>query len=364
MRKAHAWAVSDWGLAIFMGFPGGSDGKESTCNMGDMGSIPGLGRSPGGGHGNPLQYSCLENPHEQRSLAGYGPGGCKESDMPEWLSTAQHICIYIKTTLTYSWMKATVIKHYKWPKTGGGKRRKPTPAHSGHPTASLGLLSSSASIPYKEKLTVECEPPFMSERAIWQGPDPSNKPMLPVHLQLQGYWDLTFQSDYQSSCSGAPCISHMLHHRGQPASMAGEWPEHLAFELYIFIPCLPRTAFWRSSTTPALKHSTPQNAALACATPTFLSFPDGLKNVLILHQICKKRWSEWALRLNPQEVADPACWFLWKRRYFAVTFHLFCCLYYARIMRIWRTRLTESIPPLIGRVWSIKGNRKSISKLS
>ena len=44
-----------------MGFPGGSDGKESTCNAGDLGSIPGLGRSPGGGHGYPLQYSCLEN---------------------------------------------------------------------------------------------------------------------------------------------------------------------------------------------------------------------------------------------------------------------------------------------------------------
>ena len=42
-------------------FPGDSDGKESICNVGNQGSIPGLGRSPGGGHGNPLQYSCLEN---------------------------------------------------------------------------------------------------------------------------------------------------------------------------------------------------------------------------------------------------------------------------------------------------------------
>ena len=42
---------------------GGSDGEESACNVRDLGSIPGLGRSPGGGHGNPLQYSCLENPH-------------------------------------------------------------------------------------------------------------------------------------------------------------------------------------------------------------------------------------------------------------------------------------------------------------
>jgi len=44
-----------------MGFPSGSDGKESACNEGDPGVIPGLGRSPGRGHGNPLQYSCLEN---------------------------------------------------------------------------------------------------------------------------------------------------------------------------------------------------------------------------------------------------------------------------------------------------------------
>ena len=58
-----------------MGFPGGSDSKESTCNVGDLGSIPGLGRSPGGGPGNLLQYSCLENPHGQRSLANYSPWG-------------------------------------------------------------------------------------------------------------------------------------------------------------------------------------------------------------------------------------------------------------------------------------------------
>ena len=55
---------------IFMGFPGGSDGKESTCNAGELGLIPGLGRYPWGGHGNPLQYSCLENIHGQSSLGG------------------------------------------------------------------------------------------------------------------------------------------------------------------------------------------------------------------------------------------------------------------------------------------------------
>ena len=47
---------------VFWGFSGGSDGKELVCNAGDLGLIPGLVRSPGGGHGNPLQYSCLENP--------------------------------------------------------------------------------------------------------------------------------------------------------------------------------------------------------------------------------------------------------------------------------------------------------------
>ena len=48
---------------VFLGFPGDSDGKESACHAGELGLIPGLRRSPGGGHGNPLQYSCLENPY-------------------------------------------------------------------------------------------------------------------------------------------------------------------------------------------------------------------------------------------------------------------------------------------------------------
>ena len=62
------------------GFPGGSDGKESSCNAGDLGLTPGLLGSPGGGHGNPLQYSYLENPHGQRKLVGPRPWGHTESD--------------------------------------------------------------------------------------------------------------------------------------------------------------------------------------------------------------------------------------------------------------------------------------------
>ena len=56
-----------------MGFPGDSDGEESACNAGEPGSIPGLGIFSGEGNGNPLQYSCLENPTDKRSLAGSSP---------------------------------------------------------------------------------------------------------------------------------------------------------------------------------------------------------------------------------------------------------------------------------------------------
>ena len=72
---------------MIQGLPGGLDSKKSTHNVGDLGWIPGLGRSHGGGYGNPLKYSCLKNPHGQRSLAGYSPWGHKELDMTERLST-------------------------------------------------------------------------------------------------------------------------------------------------------------------------------------------------------------------------------------------------------------------------------------
>ena len=87
-------------LCIFGGFLGGSDGKESTCNEGDPVSIPGLGRSPGGGHmATYFSYSCLENPHRQRSLAGYCPQGCKMLDTTEQLRT--HAYFYHKKLFSY-----------------------------------------------------------------------------------------------------------------------------------------------------------------------------------------------------------------------------------------------------------------------
>ena len=78
------------------GFPGGSDGRESACSAGDLGSIPGLERLPGGGHGNPLQHSCLENLHGQRSLVGYSLRSHKESDMTEQLTTHGYFSCHIQ----------------------------------------------------------------------------------------------------------------------------------------------------------------------------------------------------------------------------------------------------------------------------
>ena len=72
-------------MIINYGFPGGSDGKESTCRTGDPGSIPGLGKSPGEWNGNPLQYSCLENPMDRG--AWQSPVQLrKELDMTEQLT--------------------------------------------------------------------------------------------------------------------------------------------------------------------------------------------------------------------------------------------------------------------------------------
>ena len=66
--------------AKFRGFPGGSDGRESACDAGDPGSIPGLGRAPGGGNGNPLQYLCLGNPMDRGAWRATVHVVAKESD--------------------------------------------------------------------------------------------------------------------------------------------------------------------------------------------------------------------------------------------------------------------------------------------
>ena len=91
--KKIPWKRDRLTSPVFLGFLSGSDGKESTCNVGDLGSIPGFGRCPAEGHGYALQYSCLKNFHGQRSLEGYSLWGCKESYVTEQLSTAQYSTI-------------------------------------------------------------------------------------------------------------------------------------------------------------------------------------------------------------------------------------------------------------------------------
>ena len=82
-------------------FPGGSDGKASACNVGDPGSVPGLGRSPGEGNGNPLQYSCLkipwtEEPGRLQSMGSQRVG-------PDW-ATSHARFQYISTVVTSHWL--------------------------------------------------------------------------------------------------------------------------------------------------------------------------------------------------------------------------------------------------------------------
>ena len=81
------------------GFPGGSDGKEYTCHAGDLGSIPGLGRSPGEKNGYPLQYSDLDNSMDRGAWVGYSPWGRKESDMTKRLTHTHthptHTCRFV-----------------------------------------------------------------------------------------------------------------------------------------------------------------------------------------------------------------------------------------------------------------------------
>ena len=69
-RVGHDWVTFTslhFSSSLYEGFPGGSEGKASACSAGDLGLIPGSGRSPGEGNGNPLQYSCLENPMDREA---------------------------------------------------------------------------------------------------------------------------------------------------------------------------------------------------------------------------------------------------------------------------------------------------------
>ena len=96
-------------FTMYMDFPGGSYGKESPCNAGDLSSIPGLGRSPRGGHGSPFQYSYLENPHGQGSLTGNSSQGHKETQLKQ-LSKHAHMCVSKPLTV---WITINCGKSWK-----------------------------------------------------------------------------------------------------------------------------------------------------------------------------------------------------------------------------------------------------------
>ena len=84
---------------MFRGFPGGSEDKVYACNAGDLGSIPGLGRSPGEGNGNPPQYSCLENPMDGGAWRAT-VHGVIESDRTERLMLSLCCCSVAEVCLT------------------------------------------------------------------------------------------------------------------------------------------------------------------------------------------------------------------------------------------------------------------------
>ena len=115
MRSFSSFSLSAIRVLVsaYLGLPRSL--RKHPKNVGDLGSIPGLGRSPGRGHGNPLQHSCLENPHGQRNLVGCSPWGRKRLDTIELLSTHLHIwdCWY------FSWQSWTQLvihtaQHFAW----------------------------------------------------------------------------------------------------------------------------------------------------------------------------------------------------------------------------------------------------------
>ena len=104
------WRRGRLPTSVFLGFPGGLDRKESACSTGDLGSIPGLGGSPGRGHGNPLQCSCLKNPRGQRRLEGHR--AVSELDMTERLILLHFIFRFViaflprSNCLLISWLQS------------------------------------------------------------------------------------------------------------------------------------------------------------------------------------------------------------------------------------------------------------------
>ena len=110
-RVRHNW---DTNSRTLRGFSGDSVVKNLPANAGDWGSIPGWGRSPGEGNGNPLQCSCMENPTDGGGLVGYSPWDCKESNMTEWAHTSHTIILRINNMAADRTLLFSAWKSRKW----------------------------------------------------------------------------------------------------------------------------------------------------------------------------------------------------------------------------------------------------------
>ena len=95
------WGITD-NITLYSGFPGGSEGKASAYNVGSLGLIPGSGRSPGEGNGNPLWSSCLEKSHGWRNLVGYSPWGHSQTQLSNFTFTFHNILVSAWTTLCFN----------------------------------------------------------------------------------------------------------------------------------------------------------------------------------------------------------------------------------------------------------------------
>ena len=127
---------------IFL-FPGGSGGKESTCNAGNPGSIPGSGRCLGEGNGNPLQCSCLENSIDSGAWRAHSPWSHQESDTTEWLAHMMVFALFIFMSKFLNQKTCIFLKDEHWFSNtmvvfNLDKRREPPP---GWPELAMGALN-------------------------------------------------------------------------------------------------------------------------------------------------------------------------------------------------------------------------------
>ena len=137
------------------GLPRGSDDKESALDMGDLGLIPGWGRSPGEGNGNPLQYSCLENSVDKRSLADYSPGGREGSDTNTHTDGNTGCFCLLCCLLPVRWVQV------RWAlesdKTGGSGSGETTVANRSRPFISVSLSKGPVALQTEAAWNVQVE---------------------------------------------------------------------------------------------------------------------------------------------------------------------------------------------------------------